>query len=391
MVLIALYKNASGAPPINMNSIGAITPSEVFSATVENNQPFSLGPERIEPDVYILSFGETKQAIYLTNREVTIKGFYDSRNPGSSSLSFTGIDEFMELSKWVPTDLDPQKRTVKPEAKEQLEGNMYSALAYLADMTQYEANKMVLEWIPEKSRNTASAKWLAHRVDSLGKFAVGAQAYDFEFVDTEGKKVRLSDFRGRLVLVDLVCHGVASPYLWRDYLRYLEHVHGAELVAVDFRDKRFGWHSHRESFRFKDGRCIYPDFTVYRDCFLRPSCGNCPFTNLKHPADITIGDFWGIEKTELRAKDDNKGFSLLLCHTDKGEAVFERSRKHLEVYSMKPEACLQPNLLEPTRLPCSHRLIGKFYHRTGLCLFLTIRPVLCLIKRVIQRIKRAFL
>lgn len=195
----------------------------------------------------------------------------------------------------------------------------------------------------------------------------------------------------RLVLVDLVCHGVASPYLWRDYLRYLEHVHGAELVAVDFRDKRFGWHSHRESFRFKDGRCIYPDFTVYRDCFLRPSCGNCPFTNLKHPADITIGDFWGIEKTELRAKDDNKGFSLLLCHTDKGEAVFERSRKHLEVYPMKPEACLQPNLLEPTRLPCSHRLIGRFYSRTGLSVVLTIKPFLCLVKRMVQCIKRTIL
>ena len=195
----------------------------------------------------------------------------------------------------------------------------------------------------------------------------------------------------RLVLVDLVCHGVASPYLWRDYLRYLEHVHGAELVAVDFRDKRFGWHSHRESFRFKDGHSLYPGFTIYQDCNLRPSCGSCPFAGLKHPADITIGDFWGIEKTELRTKDDNKGFSLLLCHTDKGKTVFEQSRKHLEVYPMKPEACLQPNLQEPTHLPCSHRLIGKFYHRTGLCLFLTIRPVLCLIKRVIQRIKRAFL
>ena len=195
----------------------------------------------------------------------------------------------------------------------------------------------------------------------------------------------------RLVLVDLVCHGVASPYLWRDYLRYLEHIHGAELAAVDFRDKKFGWHSHRESFRFKDGHSLYPGFTVYQDCYLRPSCGSCPFAGLKHPADITIGDFWGIEKTELRAKDDNKGFSLLLCHTDKGKTVFEQSRKHLEVYPMKPEACLQPNLQEPTHLPCSHRLIGKFYHRTGLCLFLTIRPVLCLIKRVIQRIKRAFL
>lgn len=208
---------------------------EVFSATVENNQPFSLGPERIEPDVYILSFGETKQAIYLTNREVTIKGFYDSRNPGSSSLSFTGIDEFMELSKWVPTDLDPQKRTVKPEAKEQLEGNMYSALAYLADMTQYEANKMVLEWIPEKSRNTASAKWLAHRVDSLGKFAVGAQAYDFEFVDTEGKTVRLSDFRGRLVLVDFWASWCgpcrkSNPFMLALYEEFKDK--GLEVVSV---------------------------------------------------------------------------------------------------------------------------------------------------------------
>ena len=79
---------------------------------------------------------------------------------------------------------------------------MYSALAYLADMTQYEPNRMLLDLVPEKDKNSASARWLAHLVDSLGKFAVGAQAYDFEFVDTDGKKVRLSDFRGKLVLVD---------------------------------------------------------------------------------------------------------------------------------------------------------------------------------------------
>ena len=200
-----------------------------------------------------------------------------------------------------------------------------------------------------------------------------------------------ASLKERLVLVDLVCHGVASPYLWRDYLWYLEHIHGQKLASVDFRDKKFGWHSHRESFCFKDGHSIYPDFTVYRDCYLRPSCGSCPFAGLKHPADITIGDFWGIEKTGLRAKDDNKGFSLLLCHTDKGKMVFDQSRKHLEVYPMKLEACLQPNLQEPTRLPYLHRLIGKFYHRTGLYIFLTTKSVLRLVKRLIQRIKRSIL
>lgn len=34
---------------------------------------------------------------------------------------------------------------------------MYSALAYIADMKQYEPNKMLLELVPETGRNAASA------------------------------------------------------------------------------------------------------------------------------------------------------------------------------------------------------------------------------------------
>ena len=176
--------------------------NEVFSSTVESDKPFSMGPRGIVPDVYVLTIGGTSQAIYLTNREVTIKGFYDNQKPENSSLEFTGIDEFLEIAKWLPTERELKKRTVSEEVKGRLSGNMYSALAYLAGMILCEPNQMLLDMVPEQDRNTASARWLAHRVDSLGKFAVGAQAYDFEFVDTEGKTVRLSDFRGKLVLVD---------------------------------------------------------------------------------------------------------------------------------------------------------------------------------------------
>ena len=192
--------------------------------------------------------------------------------------------------------------------------------------------------------------------------------------------------RERLLLVDLVCHGVAAPFLWKDYLHYLEHTRRKRLVAVNFRDKKFGWHSHRESFRFADGHTLYPDFTVYQDCLLRPSCGSCPFAGLAHPADITIGDFWGIEKTALRPKDDNKGFSLLLCHTRQGEVLFEQSRGCLQVYPMEPETCLQPNLLASTRLPFSHRLIGRFYHRYVFFAFLAVRPAFCLLKKAFKRV-----
>ena len=61
-----------------------------------------------------------------------------------------------------------------------------------------------------------------------------------------GKKLREN-----LVLVDIVCHGVPGPYLWRDYLAYLEKKQGAAICWVNFRDKQeFGWKAHKETFKF---------------------------------------------------------------------------------------------------------------------------------------------
>lgn len=57
--------------------------------------------------------------------------------------------------------------------------------------------------------------------------------------------------RDNLFLVDIVCHGVPGPYIWRDYLTYLEKKHGSEICYVNFRDKdEFGWAAHRETFKF---------------------------------------------------------------------------------------------------------------------------------------------
>lgn len=64
-----------------------------------------------------------------------------------------------------------------------------------------------------------------------------------------GKKLR-----EHLVLVDIVCHGVPSPFLWRDYIAYLEKKQGDEILVVNFRDKElYGWKDHRESYIFKMG------------------------------------------------------------------------------------------------------------------------------------------
>ena len=64
-----------------------------------------------------------------------------------------------------------------------------------------------------------------------------------------GKKLREN-----LVLIDIVCHGVPGPYIWRDYLAYLEKNQGDTITVVNFRDKeRFGWAAHKETFTFGGG------------------------------------------------------------------------------------------------------------------------------------------
>ena len=182
--------------------VTSIEGKEILSIPIVSGKEFHTKLINIEPDVYILSVGRTTQPIYLTNNAVKVSGFYDGKNPTNSSLSFDGIDDYMELSRWIPTEKVAKKKTIDPNVKGKLHGNMYSALAYIANMNQYEPNKMLLDLIPERERNSASARWLERRVDSLGVFAVGAQAYDFEYVDPLGKSVKLSDFRGKFVLVD---------------------------------------------------------------------------------------------------------------------------------------------------------------------------------------------
>lgn len=64
-----------------------------------------------------------------------------------------------------------------------------------------------------------------------------------------GKKLSLN-----LIVVDIVCHGVPSPYIWRDYLAYLEKKHGDTISKVNFRDKElYGWAAHKESYIFTNG------------------------------------------------------------------------------------------------------------------------------------------
>lgn len=158
--------------------------------------------------------------------------------------------------------------------------------------------------------------------------------------------------RENLFLVDIVCHGVPSPYMWRDYIAYLEKKQGSPIVWVNFRDKqKYGWAAHHETFKFKNGGGKMSfTFLFYKHIMFRKSCGKCHFTNTKRPSDITIADFWGWENTDPNINDDNKGCSLVLINTEKGKKLFEAVENRMNTISAELGKCLQPNMQHPSEI-----------------------------------------
>lgn len=161
-----------------------------------------------------------------------------------------------------------------------------------------------------------------------------------------GKKLREN-----LYLVDIVCHGVPAPNIWRDYLAYIEKKYNQTAIAVDFRDKtELGWAAHKESFTFINGKVYKNTYTYlfYEHIMFRPSCKKCYYTNLQRPSDITIADFWGWEKTDDMINIDDKGLSLVFCNTNKGRKLYSRIADTINDIPVKIEDCLQPNLQHPS-------------------------------------------
>lgn len=178
-------------------------------------------------------------------------------------------------------------------------------------------------------------------------------------------------YRENLYLVDIVCHGVPSPYIWRDYLSYIEKKYKKKVSVVNFRDKgEYGWAAHKETFIFEDGEKITPEQSPYTDLFykhimLRQSCGSCHYCNTVRPSDITIADFWGVEKTNTEINKDNKGVSLLLVNTDKGHRVLEEIKNKMCLISAKLDNCLQANLMHPSILNAKSKEFESLYVKCG--------------------------
>lgn len=171
----------------------------------------------------------------------------------------------------------------------------------------------------------------------------------------------------KLFTFDLICHGVPSPKVYRDYRSFMEKAHNKKIKAFDFRDKAYGWSTHIESLTFEDGQKIsqkYYTELFYMYTAIRPSCAKCPFTNTKRAADITLGDFWKVGEV-IADFDDDKGVSSILVNTNKGIELFENVKEKLEFNELELGDAMQPRLKEPVVLSAQTEKFWRDYEKNG--------------------------
>lgn len=130
-----------------------------------------------------------------------------------------------------------------------------------------------------------------------------------------------------LICVDIICHGVPSPFIWQ---KYLEQYNSTELSSISFRDKTNSWKRYEVVIRQGEKTLIREDIgkNIYMKLFLsdlclRPSCSNCSSKSGKSKSDITIADFWGIQHIHPDF-DDDKGCNLVLINSEKGLNLFNK-------------------------------------------------------------------
>lgn len=173
--------------------------------------------------------------------------------------------------------------------------------------------------------------------------------------------------RERLLLMDLICHGVPAPSVWKDYLDWAQKRQGAQLTGALFRDPSLGWRGSKERLFFGEKSVVSNvyNYFYFKGLMYRPSCGSCPFASLHRPSDITVGDFWGVDKALPGFADDNRGCSLLLASTEAGSRFCEQFPDAHTRASITVEQALQMNLQRPTRPHRYARLFEKLYLRKG--------------------------
>ncbi|MBQ7462945.1 MAG: Coenzyme F420 hydrogenase/dehydrogenase, beta subunit C-terminal domain [Bacteroidaceae bacterium] len=230
------------------------------------------------------------------------------------------------------------------------EGGVVFGAAFDNEWMVYHSSSESLE----EAERFRRSKYVQSLVKGCYKQAQGAlkQGRKVLFSGTACQIAALKEFLRKdydnLLTVDVVCHGVPSPAIWKEYIKTL--ASSKTIKNINFRDKCTGWRNYDFSVQFSDGtelkephnKNLYMQGFLH-DLYLRPSCHSCKFKAGKCGSDLTLGDFWGIEKV-VPEIDDDHGVSLVIINSLKGKDSIDALPLSLKVVdsiiALKENPCI---------------------------------------------------
>ena len=162
------------------------------------------------------------------------------------------------------------------------------------------------------------------------------------FVGAPCQIAGLNKFLGQdydnLVTADFICHGVPSPGVFSEYVKYLESIYACRLEDIIFRDKRKGWpislfaigrlYTGKEVMLTGRENGYFYGFLM--NYFLRNCCYNCAFKKMPRCGDFTIADFPGIQREY--PDEAHKGISCLLANSSTAKEYVELLRSKVRFF-----------------------------------------------------------
>lgn len=182
-----------------------------------------------------------------------------------------------------------------------------------------------------------------------------------------GLKSFLGKMYDNLILQDIVCHGVPSPLMWQKYIKYRENEAMSMTKKVFFRYKQYGWKMYSVMFEFANGteyqQIVSKDLFMQgflKDLYLRQSCYNCNFKSLRRESDLTLADFWGVDRIAPDMFDD-KGTSLVFVNSAKGQGLLDKISRKATLKYVDIDVAVKHNLsaCQSCRMPIKRHKVMK--------------------------------
>lgn len=189
----------------------------------------------------------------------------------------------------------------------------------------------------------------------------------------EALKLYLRKDYANLLTVDIVCHAVPSPRIFKEYVSYVNNVFHDKLIDLNMRYKGGrGW-GHHFSFlyKFTSGKELVDPVEIkdwarlyFSHMITRPSCHECKFCNYNRSGDVTLADYWDDHKRHPEIYSKN-GTSLLLINTEKGLEFLNGFIDKIEYWPITKEDSIQPCLTKPVKISKYRGYFWNYYYRKG--------------------------